>query len=272
MSSQKASNIDENSPDASGWSAKLYNHNAAFVYSPTFTSPVLTLLEAKPGEKIIDFGCGSGEIVRQSPGGLVLGVDFSSSMIDKAKENGLKNAFVADIQAAELTSNLPNDKVEYDAVFTNAALHWCKRDPKTVIRNAKSMLASGGRFVGEMGGAMNVIGIRGALHKVLSERGHDPVALDPWYFPSIKTYEHLLVSEGFEVRSIELVPRITPLAAGLRGWLNVFVRSSVLKDFEDTEAAAIIEQVENICRVDCQDESGDWSMVYIRLRFSAMLK
>lgn len=75
-------------PDASGWSASLYNKNTSFVYSPAFTAPVLELLSAQPGERIIDFGCGSGEVtleikkrVEGAEGGLVVGLDFSESMV-----------------------------------------------------------------------------------------------------------------------------------------------------------------------------------------------
>ena len=46
----------------------------------------------------------------------------------------------------------------YDAVFSNAALHWCKKNPKGVIEGAKRLLKPGGRFVIEMGGQMNCIG------------------------------------------------------------------------------------------------------------------
>ena len=94
---------------------------------------------------------------------------------------------------------------KFDVVFTNAALHWCKRDPAGVLESAKRVLKPGGRIVGEMGGFLNCIGevpalrwervlmkrrqgVRSAIHRVLRERGYDPESLDPWYFPSMEDY------------------------------------------------------------------------------------
>lgn len=123
----------------------------------------------------------------------------------KAKERGLEHAFVCDIQALELPEGFYDPDIKFDAVFSNAALHWCKRDPAGVLESAKKVLKPGGRLVVEMGGFMNCIGqrrfiftlpsflivllgIRSALHHALRSRGHDPIPLDPWYYPSIDDY------------------------------------------------------------------------------------
>ncbi|KAF9258037.1 S-adenosyl-L-methionine-dependent methyltransferase [Marasmius fiardii PR-910] len=268
-------------PDNSGWSASLYNKNASFVYSTAFTTPVLQLLDARPGEKIVDFGCGSAEVTleiekmvvaKSAPGGLVVGVDNSDSMIKKSKENGLKNCFVADVQQPlELPQALSVPRNGYDAVFTNATLHWCKRDPGGVIQSVKSLLRPGGRFVGEMGGFMNCVGVRSVLHLVMKRRGYDPTTLDPWFFPSTEQYSKLLVQHGFEVKHISLNPRLTPLPAGMKGWLDVFVCNSWLHGVSEEEANDIMNEVEDICRIDCQDGEGNWSMMYVRLRFVGVL-
>lgn len=172
-----------NSFDGSGWSASLYNKHASFVYSPAFTSAVLELLAAQPGERIIDFGCGSGEVtleikkrVEEAPGGVVVAVDFSESMvcrmmakvdqksnllleIAQARANGLEYAFVSDIQALKLPNDVSPLAEKFDAVFTNAALHWCKANPTGVLESVKKVLKKGGRFTGETGGFMNCIGL-----------------------------------------------------------------------------------------------------------------
>ncbi|KAJ3836705.1 hypothetical protein F5878DRAFT_662741, partial [Lentinula raphanica] len=122
-------------------SSALYNNNPNFVCSTAYTSPVLELLAAKP-EKIVDFGCGSGQVsvtiekaVKQKEGGYVAAADFSQSMVEKARTKGLPEAFVCDIQ--DFTFPPPNEydgpREGFDAVFTNATLHWCKRDPAGVI-------------------------------------------------------------------------------------------------------------------------------------------
>ncbi|KAK7056613.1 hypothetical protein VNI00_002330 [Paramarasmius palmivorus] len=266
--SSLSSNQAAEDPDKSGWSASQYNKSASFVYSAAYTSPVLELLSAKPGERIIDFGCGSGEVtlelerVVRPSGGCVVGVDASESMIHKAKKNGLEHAFVADIQALEsipVSLNLSNDK--FDAVFTNAALHWCKRDPEGVIKSAKQLLKKSGRFVGEMGGFMNCIGVRSALHLVTKRRGYDSTKLDPWFFPSPEEYSKLLKSQGFDVTHISLTPRFTPLPQGMMSWLRLFARNSWLSGIEEAEATDILKEVEDICRVDCQDGDGNWAFM-----------
>ncbi|EIN12393.1 S-adenosyl-L-methionine-dependent methyltransferase [Punctularia strigosozonata HHB-11173 SS5] len=257
------------------WSADAYNKTASFVYSPAFTSPVLTLLDAQPGERIIDFGCGSGEVTLElqktvGTGGLVVGSDSSESMIAKSKANGLQHALVADAQSIQFPPDWDTTK-EFDAVFSNAALHWCKRDPAGVLGSAKSVLKPGGRFVAEMGGFTNCVGVRAALHHVLHKRGYDPDALDPWYFPSPASYKRLLESSGFEVVEITLNPRFTPLNGPLVDWLRLFCRTSWLAAIDNKEAEEIMYEVQDMCRVDCMDSDGNWAIMYTRLRFKAVL-
>ncbi|KAF9485893.1 S-adenosyl-L-methionine-dependent methyltransferase [Pholiota conissans] len=265
--------------DKSGWSASMYNRSASFVYSPSFVAPVLDLLAAQPGERILDIGCGSGEltmmiqlIVEQKEGGAVVGTDFSESMVKKALQNGVKNAFVADAQDLVLPDGDPTMQGKYDAVFSNAALHWCKRDPLGVLVGARKVLKPGGRIAAEMGGFMNVIGIRATLHDIIRSKGRDPEELDPWYFPSPEDYGRLLITAGFEPTHISLTPRITPLANGLYDWLNLFARASFLSGFSDEEACEVMREVEDRMRGDCMDASGRWAMMYARLRFTAVLK
>jgi SAM-dependent methyltransferase len=132
--------------------------------------------------------------------------------IEKAKANGVQHAFVSDVQ--HLLIPEPSswmEGVKFDAVFSNASLHWCKQNPAGVLESAKGVLKCGGRFVGEMGGFMNCVGefrriavgkpfvhdcsgIRSTLHAVLRRRGYDPVALDPWYFPSVASYRKVCPS------------------------------------------------------------------------------
>ncbi|KAH9480552.1 putative methyltransferase C70.08c [Psilocybe cubensis] len=272
-------NDQTNRRDASGWSASHYNKTASFVYSLAFTTPVLELLAAQPGERILDVGCGSGEVtkiiqevVERGDGGVVVGTDLSESMITKAKENGIKHAFIADAQDLEYPRDEPGFPEKFDAVFSNAALHWCKRDPLGVLTGIRKVLKPGGRVAVEMGGFMNAIGVRSALHDVVRSKGRDPEELDPWYFPSMEDYVKLLVTAGFEPTHISLTPRITPLPTGLYDWLDLFARNSFLRDFTDEEAREIMRDVEDRCRGDCRDASGKWAMMYTRLRFTAVLK
>ncbi|CAL1713411.1 unnamed protein product [Somion occarium] len=262
------------------WSADTYNRNAPFVYSAAYTTPVLSLLEAKPGERVIDFGCGSGEltlqineVVSQREDGVVVGVDASENMVQKTRSNGLRNAFVSDIQDLifPVDWNLSSQKC-FDAVFSNATLHWCKKNPNGVLESVKKVLKPGGRFAAEMGGFLNCVGVRSALHEVLRKHDYNPTELDPWYFPTVEEYRDLLEAAGFIVREIGLHPRITPLPGSLYDWLITFCRYSCLKALSDQEAETIMREVEKICEVDCRNEQGKWSIMYVRLRFAAVLK
>jgi len=191
--------------------------------------------------------------------------------IAQAKFNGVQHAFVSDIQSLKLPNDIPHLHQKFDAVFSNAALHWCKQDPAGVLESAKKVLKPGGRIVAEMGGFMNCIGVRSALYRALKSRGHDPVSCDPWYFPSMEDYVKLLVAAGFTPTHLSLTPRVTPLPTGLSGWLRVFARTSLLGGLSNEEAKEIMDEVEEECQVDCKDKSGKWAMLYMRLRFSATL-
>ncbi|KAG8731355.1 hypothetical protein FRC12_019775 [Ceratobasidium sp. 428] len=145
------------------WSASQYNASASFVYSDAYTQPVLDLLQLKPGERVLDIGCGTGELsVRLQDflgeEGALVGVDASEGMLKRAKENGLENFFCCDAQKLVLPDEFKHLSGTFDAVFTNATLHWCNKDPPAVVRAAKEVLKPGGRFVGEFGGYTNCIG------------------------------------------------------------------------------------------------------------------
>lgn len=266
----------ENQQQPDQWSAAEYNHTASFVYSDEFTQPVLNLLAPQQGERIVDFGCGSGELTKAlsnvvGPNGYILGLDSSQDMINKAKQNGVASAKVMDLQ--EVSWDEGSDGFvpgSFDAVFSNAAIHWCSKSPEAVVQNAWRALKPGGRFAAEMGGFTNLVGLRSGLYRSLAARGHNPKALDPWYFPSDIAYRTLLESVGFRVETIALHPRRTLVPNGLRAWLNLFTRKSMLAGLEDKEIDEILDEVVKACELDMKDEQGNWSIMYVRLRFKAI--
>lgn len=168
---------------------------------------------------------------------------------------------------------LPSSQAgKYDRVFSNAALHWMKRDPSLVLARVYSALKPNGVFAAELGGFLNCVGIRSQLHGALKKRGVNPEEYDPWFFPSAEQYSAMLTKAGFEVESCELVPRITPLpkGSGLRGWLRTFAGPFLNAIVSEEERERVVEEVVEAVRPDCYDAtSGIWSVMYVRLRVKA---
>ena len=241
------------------WNPERYAKNAAFV--PELGAPVLDLLAPRPGERILDLGCGDGVLTARlaDAGASVVGVDASPEQVAAARQRGL-DARVMD--AAELEF-----EDEFDAVFSNAALHWM-RHPRAVIANVRRVLKADGRFVGEMGGEGNVEAIWGALREALARRGIDGDSLFPWYFPAPAEYRESLEEAGFAVRSMRLVPRPTALPTGIDGWLETFAES-FLSALPEAGRRAFLDEVRARLEPRLMDANGRWVADYVRLRFAA---
>jgi SAM-dependent methyltransferase len=244
------------------WQAERYARNARFVAD--LGQPVVELLEPEPGERILDLGCGDGALTRKLAelGCDVVGVDAGPDMIRVARELGL-DAHVVD--GHELAFER-----EFDAVFSNAALHWMKRDPDVVVAGVARALKPGGRFVGEFGGHGNVAAIVTALLAVLARRDLDGMRGHPWYFPTPAAYRKCLEAHGFRVESIDLIPRPTPLPTGMSAWLDTFAEP-MLKLLPEGERATVKEEAVELLAPTLRDEAGNWTADYVRLRFRAVL-
>lgn len=246
--------------DKQSWNPEQYAENARFVAD--LGMPVVELLAPRPGERILDLGCGDGVLTKKLAGfGCeVVGVDGSSEMIEAAGKLGL-DARVMD--GHELTF-----ENEFDAVFSNAALHWMKQ-PDRVIAGVWSALKPGGRFVAECGGKGNVQTIVAALEAALTKRGIDPAPFNPWYFAADEEYRALLERQGFRVDSIALIPRPTLLPGDVAGWLETFAKSFTAA-LPASEQAGYLEEVADVCRGRLCDTEGKCVADYVRLRFSAV--
>ena len=241
---------------ACDWSATAYAVNARFVAD--LGGPVLDLLDPQPGERILDLGCGDGALTERlvARGASVLGVDASGNMVEAARARGME-AVVADGQCLEYER-------QFDAVFTNAALHWMA-DGAAVISGVFRALKPGGRFVGEFGGHGNIAAIVTALNAALTPRGLDAGRLRRWY-PTAEHYAAMLRHGGFNVQSATLIPRPTLLPTGIRGWLATF--ADPFFDHEpDFDRGSLIDEVEGLLAPALQTESGQWIADYVRLRF-----
>ena len=237
------------------WTSETYRKNAAYV--PALGAAVLELLNPRSGERILDLGCGEGSLTERiaAAGASVVGVDVSEEMVAGARARGL-DARVMD------AVRLPFDG-EFDAVFSNAALHWV-RDHDAMLAGVYRALKAGGRFVAEFGGHGNIAAIQVAIRCVLAHRG--------WktnihrYYATPAEYSARLEAHGFSVTQIDLIPRPTPLPTGMRGWLETFERAT-LDGIPAAAREAFIVDVEDLLREEICDSAGNWTAHYVRLRF-----
>jgi len=241
------------------WDPDAYARNARFVSD--LGAPVLELLAPRPGERILDLGCGDGALTRKlaDSGCDVVGVDASAPQVLAARRLGL-DARVADGERLAF-------EAEFDAVFSNAAIHWMKR-ADDAIAGVWRALKPGGRFVAEFGGHGCVATIKRALIDALARRGIDGDALNPWYFPTVEDYSARLARRGFAVRYIALIPRPTPLPTAIDGWLETFAQSFIAP-LAENDRAAFIGEVREALRPHLCDGDGRWFADYVRLRFAA---
>ncbi len=247
------------------WNSELYQGSYSFVWQ--YGQDVLTLLAPRPGERILDLGCGTAQLTGDiaKSGAEVLGVDYSPDMIATARKNYPNLRF----EVAE-ASRLPFVN-EFDAVFSNAVLHWV-RDHLGATESVARALKPGGRFVFEMGGRGNIQSIWDAMVEGMRDMGiEQPERFSPWFYPSIGEYATLLEAQGLEVRFATLFDRPTVLEggpAGLASWLRMFgrfVTDSIPADCREE----FVHRVEDLARP-ALFRDGIWTADYRRLRMVAV--
>jgi trans-aconitate methyltransferase len=248
---------------AQNWDPQAYGREGAFVHR--LAGGVVEWLDAKPGERILDLGCGDGQLTARlaAAGARVTGVDSSASMAEAAKSRGIDAVHGS-------AEHLPFTDAEFDAVFSNAALHWV-RGQAQMTSEVRRVLKREGRFVAEMGGQGNIAAIRVALMAVLARHGYADREDGVNYYPTPSTYRGRLERHGFSVERIELIPRPTPLGeGGMVGWLNTF-RPGVLDGLPAELRETVVNETCALLEPALKDEDGNWVADYVRLRFIARI-
>ena len=258
-------NCKEGSKAKTTWDAALYQNKHSFVWRHSID--LIELLAPKPGEQILDLGCGTGQLTAKiaDTGACIVGIDNAPGMIDQARKNYPDITFkLADAQDFQFPQ-------PFDAIFSNAALHWI-REPRSVLTCIARSLKPGGRLVAELGAKGNVQSILTALRLALDEEGASfNKARSPWYFPTIAEYAPLLEQHGLSVRYAVHFLRPTTLEGGARGlrlWLEMFA-ADFLEDLPAVKKRKVTQQVEKALRPHLYRD-GEWVADYQRLRVVAI--
>jgi trans-aconitate methyltransferase len=250
------------------WNTEAYAANGRFV--ATLASDVVALLNPQPGEQILDLGCGDGALTEQlaATGAIVTGVDASPTMLAAARQRNLHSARGLTFEQHDATA-LPFHH-QFDAVFSNAALHWITglAGQRAALNGIHRALRPGGRFVAEMGGQGNIAAIRTALQATLASFHIDAEAAAASFYPAPAVYRRLLEEAGFTIQSIDLIPRPTPLLNGMESWLNTF-RNGVLDQLDPTDRVTALANTITLLEPILCDADGNWTADYVRLRFHA---
>ena len=242
------------------WSPESYHHAGSFV--PDLASDLLNDLNPKPNEKILDLGCGNGvltkKILRSTKN--VIGIDSSDAMVQAAKKIGI-DSYLIDGEA------IPFRNV-FDAVFSNAALHWIQNQD-AVLRGVHQCLKPKGRFVGEFGGHGNISCLIAIIETVMKAKPFSCSFNNPWYFPSTDEFSKKLSAHNFSIQNISLISRPTFLKTDLKDWLKAFTNHII-----SALPAELIEkflcEVEKLAKPELFSASNGWVLDYVRLRFRAV--
>ena len=240
------------------WNADKYKKHADFVSNLAF--PVIELLNPKENEKILDLGCGDGTLAVEIEkfNAQVIAVDLSESMVAKTQERGIP-AYV--MSATELTF-----KNEFDAVFSNAVLHWIK-DADTSIKKIYRSLKPKGRFIAEFGGYGNIKFLTDAMQKVFNQHKEFGTFNNPWNFPKDSDYKQLLEDNGFNIEYIELIPRPTKID-DISNWLDIFA-NGIISHLTQEQQSVFKQEVREILKPKIYSERDGWVADYVRLRLKA---
>lgn len=246
------------------WNVALYNEKHGFVHQ--YGSQLIDLLDPKKGERILDLGCGSGQLTSKiSELASVIGIDSSEEMVKASQD------LFPDIDFYKMNADSFSFDEPFDAIFSNAVLHWVK-DQKAATANMFNHLKTGGRLVVEFGGIGNVATIIDALRWSLINHGfHKNAALERWYFPGISEYTSLLEGAGFEVRLAQLYDRPTLLESkheGIKDWIEMF-GTHFFQGIDIKDKTAILAEVQNKVRPACYKD-GKWYADYRRIRIMAV--
>jgi len=242
------------------WDAENYRDNFSFVHE--YGEDVLSLLKAEKGSRVLDLGCGNGALSAKlkEAGFIVTGVDASAEMIAIAEKAHPGIEFIR----ADALSFSPDKK--FDAVFSNAVIHWIDaKEQGHLAKNIASLLAPGGEFVCEFGGKDCAEAVHSALEAAFACRGVKYPRT--FFFPTIGEYAPILEAAGLKVTYAALFPRPTLQKTGVSGWIKMFIKEPFY-NIPPATAEEITAEAEEACRKKLF-KNGEWYVDYVRIRIRA---
>ncbi len=241
------------------WDPEHYDAHGRFI--SRYGLELLDWLAARPGEHILDFGCGDGFITQEiaKTGAHVVGVDLDPNMVDATRARGLEAHI---IDGAELSSG-----AQFDAVFSNSVLQWIKQ-PEPALEAIARALKPGGRFVVDVAGLGNLAAILVAMRAVSDELGGDPDLAFPFYAATTAEFTAVLQAKGFEITRSETSPRYTALPSDLWNWIGSIFHP-FFSQFDEATNKVARSRVLQLLEPVLQDASGQWHIDHVRVRVEA---
>ena len=244
--------------ESNKWNSSKYKNHANFVSD--MAVDLIEVLNPKKDETILDLGCGDGTLAIQIKQNCksIVAVDLSTDMVEKTKSLGIK-AYVMN------ATNLDFEN-KFDAVFSNAVLHWVKQS-KLAVQNINKVLKPNGRFIAEFGGCKNINTIVEAIQEVFSQNKDFGTFNNPWYFPTKKEYKNILEQNGFEVKDINLTTRPTPID-DISNWLSIFA-NGIISHLNKEQKETFLSQTKYILENKLYSKENGWVLDYVRIRVEA---
>jgi SAM-dependent methyltransferase len=148
---------------------------------------------------------------------------------------------------------------EFDAVFSNATLHWVL-EKEQAARAIFRALKPGGRFAGEMGGEGNIARLQQAVDEEMIIRGYvPPIEANNWYAPP-EEFAAVYEAAGFAEIDARLIERPTPIPHGIASWVLTFRKGWL-------DRAGVPEEERPHLAAAVADRFGSNVADYVRLRF-----
>jgi 2-isopropylmalate synthase len=244
--------------ESNNWNTNQYKNHASFVSD--MAEDLVEVLNPKKDETILDLGCGDGTLalkIKQKCQNIIA-VDLSNEMVEKTKSLGIE-AYIMSATNLEFEN-------KFDAVFSNAVLHWVKQS-KLAVQNINKVLKQNGRFIAEFGGYKNINTIVQAIQEVFNQNKDYGVFNNPWYFPTTQEYKNILEQNGFEVKSINLTTRPTSVD-DISNWLNIFA-NGIISHLNKEQKESFLLEVKCILENKLYTKEQGWILDYVRIRVEA---